>query len=73
MIRTVLRVKDVVFAVGAGLPHVKDGVGDALARLCVLDDAVEEGELPIRGHVLDYTVAILAEGRLGRPEGPEDG
>lgn len=69
----VLGVEDVVLAVGAGLPHVEDGVGDALAGVDVLDDAVEEGELAVLGHVLDDAGTEVAEGGFGGPEGTEDG
>lgn len=69
----VLGVEDVVFAVGARLPHVEDGAGDADARVDVLDHAVEEGDLRVGGHVLDDGGAEVAEGRLGRPEGAQDG
>lgn len=73
MARLVLGVEDVVFAVRAGLPHVEDGVGDALVRLCIFDHAVEECEFAVRGHVLDDAGAEIAEGGFGRPEGAEDG
>lgn len=69
----VLGVEDVVFAVGAGLPHVEDGTLDALARLGVLDGAVEECQLAVGWHVQDTAVAVLSERGLGRPEGTEDG
>ena len=69
----VLGVEDVVLAVGAGLPHVEDGVGDALVGFGVLDDAVEEGEFAVRGHVLHDAGAEVAEGGFGGPEGAEDG
>lgn len=71
--RLVLRVVRVVLAVGARLPHVKDDVGDAGARLDVADDAVEVGQLAVGRHVLDDAGAEGAEGRLGRPKGSEDG
>lgn len=69
----VLGVEDVVFAVSRGLPHVEDGVGDALARLGVDDAAVEVSQLAVGGHVLDDGAAELAEGGLGGPERAEDG
>jgi hypothetical protein len=68
----VLGVVGVVLAVGAGLPHVEDGVGDTLTGVNVADDTVEECKLTILGHVLDDTATELAEGSLGRPEGAED-
>lgn len=70
--RLVLGVEDVVLAVGASLPHVEDGVGDAEAGVDVLDDAVEKGDLAVLGHVLDDAVAECAEGSLGGPEGAEN-
>jgi hypothetical protein len=70
--RLVLGVVGVVFAVGAGLPHVEDGVGDTLACINITDDTVEECELTILGHILDDAGAVVAEGGFGRPEGSED-
>ena len=72
MARLVLGVVGVVLAVGAGLPHVEDGVGDTLACIDVADDTVEECELTVLGHILDDAGAVVAEGGLGRPEGSED-
>lgn len=69
----VLRVEGVVLAVGARLPHVEDGVGDAKPGVDVLDDAVEEGDLAVLGQVLHDRGAVVAEGCLGRPEGAQDG
>lgn len=69
----VFGVVGIVFAVGAGLPHVKHGVGDALARLQVADDTVEEGELAVFRHVLDDASAKITEGSVGGPKGSEDG
>lgn len=69
----VLGVKDVVLAVGTGLPHVEHGVGNTLAGLSVPDDTVEVGELAILGHVQDDAVAVLPEGSLGRPERSQNG
>lgn len=70
--RLVLGVVGIVFAVGAGLPHVENGVGDSLSGINVADDAVEECELAVLGHVLDDAGAEVAEGGLGRPEGTEN-
>jgi len=70
--RLVLGIVGVVFAVGAGLPHVENGVGDSLSGINVADDAVEECELAVLGHVLDDAGAEVAEGGLGRPEGTEN-
>lgn len=69
----VLRIVGVVLAVGAGLPHVEDGVGDARPGVGVEDGAVEVGELAVLGHVLDDAGAEVAEGGVGGPEGAEDG
>lgn len=69
----VLRVEDVVLAVGAGLPHVEDGIGDACARFRVPYHAVEVGELAVCGHVLHDAGAVVAEWSVGGPEGAEDG
>lgn len=70
----VLRVLEIVLAVGGCLPDVDDGVGDALPGNDVGHAAVHERGLAERRHaVLDDAPAELAEGRLGGPEGPEDG
>lgn len=34
---------------------------------------MHEDDLAVRRRVLDYGSAVLAEGRVGRPEGSEDG
>lgn len=73
MTSLVLGVENVVFAVGAGLPHIEDGVGNGLASLSVRDDTVEESELSIRWHVLDDAGTKLAEWGIGGPERSEDG
>ena len=65
----VLGVLEVVAAVGAGLPDVEDGVGDGLPGEQVGDGAVHQGDAAVRVGVLDDAVAVLAEGRVGRPEG----
>jgi len=69
----VLRVEDVVLAVGAGLPHVEDGTGNALAGVNVPDNTMEEGEFAVLGHVLDYAATEFAEGSFGGPERSENG
>lgn len=68
----VLGVKDVVLAVGAGLPHIEDGIRDALSGINILDLSVEEGDLTLGGHVLNDSGAEIPEGCLGRPEGSKD-
>jgi hypothetical protein len=69
----VLGVLEVVFAVGAGLPDVEDGVGDGLAGEKVCDGAVHQGDAALGVGVLDDGAAVLAEGGVGRPEGAQDG
>lgn len=69
----VLRVLEVVFAVGAGLPDVEDGAGDGLAGQQVGDGAVHQGDAAFGVGVLDDGAAVLAEGGVGRPEGAQDG
>lgn len=69
----VLGVKDVVLAVCAGLPHVKDSVGNALAGLDVAHHTVEPGDLAVGGQIQNDRVAHFTEGGLGGPEGAEDG
>lgn len=69
----VVRVLEVVLAVGAGLPDVKDGVGDGLAGEEVGDGAVHEADLAAGGRVLDDGGAVVAEGSVGGPKGAEDG
>lgn len=71
--RLVLRVLEVVFAVGAGLPDVEDGAGDGLAGDEVGDGAVHEGDAAVGVGVLDDGRAVVAEGGVGGPEGAEDG
>jgi hypothetical protein len=68
----VLGVEDVVLAVGASLPHVEDGVGDTFAGFGILDDTMEERELAVFWHVLDYAAAKIPEWGVGRPEGAKD-
>ena len=62
----------VVFAVGAGLPHVEYGAGDGLVGVYIPDDAMEEGDLAVGRHVLDDAGTKLAEWRVGRPERSEN-
>lgn len=70
----VVRVLEVVLAVGRRLPDVEDGAGDRLARGHVADHTVHLGDAALGGHaVLDDAAAELAEGRVGRPEGAQDG
>lgn len=71
--RLVVRVLEVVLAVGGRLPDVEDGVGNGLASQEVGDGAVHQADLALRVGVLDDGVAVLTEGGVGRPEGPEDG
>ena len=69
----VLGVLEVVAAVGAGLPDVEDGTGDRLARQQVGDGAVHLGDAALGVGVLDDGATVLAEGRVRRPEGAQDG
>lgn len=69
----VLGVLEVVAAVGAGLPDVEDGAGDGLAGEQVADGAVHLAHAAVGRRVLDDAGAVVAEGRVGRPEGAEDG
>lgn len=71
--RLVLRVLEIVLAVGAGLPDVEDGAGDGLAGEEIGDGAVHEGDAAVGVGVLDDGGAVVAEGGVGRPEGAEDG
>lgn len=69
----VLRVLEVVFAVGAGLPDVEDGAGDGLAGEEIGDGAVHLAHAALGVGVLDDGAAVVAEWRIRGPEGPEDG
>ncbi|KUI59071.1 hypothetical protein VP1G_06335 [Cytospora mali] len=69
----VLGVLEVVLAIGRGLPDVEDGAGNGLA-VEVGDGAVHLGDAATLGcGVNDDTAAKLAEGRVGGPEGAQDG
>lgn len=61
----VLRVLEVVAAVGRGLPDVEDGARDGLAREEVRYGAVHAHHAPVGHGVLDDGAAELAEGRVG--------
>lgn len=69
----VLGVLEVVFAVGAGLPDVEDGVRDGLAGEQIRDGAVHQSNAAGGVGVLDDGAAVFAEGGVGRPEGAQDG
>lgn len=72
--RLVLRVLEVVLAVGAGLPDVEHRPRDGLARQEVRDGAVHLAHAARLGRrVDDDAAAQVAEGRVRRPEGAEDG
>src|SRR5687767_11289422 len=64
----VLGIEDIILAVGAGLPHIKDGAWNPLSGIDVRDNAMEVGEFAVLGHVLNNAGAKVAEGSLGRPE-----
>lgn len=68
----ILRVEDIVLAVGAGLPHIEDGVRDALAGFSILNDTMEKRELPIFWHVLDDATAKVPEWGIRGPERSEN-
>jgi hypothetical protein len=72
VIRLILGVLEIVFAVGARLPDVDDDAGDALLGGEVGDGAVHEGDVALV-RVLDDAAAQLAEGGVGTPEGAQDG
>lgn len=69
----VVRVLEIVLAVGRRLPDVEDGAGDGLAGQEVRDSAVHESDAAIKVGFLDDGAAELTEGSVGGPEGPEDG
>lgn len=71
--RLVLRVLEVIFAVGAGLPDVKDGSGDGLASDKVSDGAVHLAHSALGIGILNDGGAVVTERSVGRPEGSEDG
>lgn len=72
--RLVLGVLEVVLSVGAGLPDVEDGAGDGLAGQEICDGAVHLADAAGGGGgVDDDAAAEVTEGRVGRPEGPQDG
>lgn len=68
----VVRVLEVVFAVGASLPNIEHGSGNGLSGEKICDCAVHESDLATRSWVLDDGAAIVAEWRIGRPEGSKD-
>jgi hypothetical protein len=72
IIRLILGILEIVFAVGARLPDVDDDAGDALVGDEVGDGAVHEGDMALVW-VLDDAAAQLAEGGVGAPEGAQDG
>lgn len=71
--RLVVRVLEIVLAVGRGLPDVENGAGNGLPVVHVTHDTVHVGDLANVMGVLDGAVAELAEGSVGRPEGAKDG
>lgn len=68
----VLWVKNIVFAIGAGLPHVEDSVWNANSSINILDRSVEVGQLSVFGHILYTGSTELTERSLRRPERTED-
>ena len=69
----VIRVLEVVLAVGRRLPDVEDGVGDGLAGDQVADDTVHETDAAVGSRVLDDGASVLTERGIGGPEGSENG
>jgi len=69
----IIRVLEVVLAIGRGLPDVDDSVGNTLLGDEVGHGAVHERHLSVGRRVLDDRATGRAEGCMGRPEGPEDG
>ena len=67
-----VRVLEVVLAIGGGLPDIKDGAFNWGAGLHVLQDTVHVGDLAIGVGVLNDAVTQVAEGGVGGPEGAED-
>lgn len=68
----VLRVLEVVFAIGASLPDVKDSAGDRLSGKKISNGAVHLAHSAVGIGVLDDGAAVLAERSVGRPERSED-
>lgn len=71
--RLVVGVLKVVFAIGAGLPYVKDGAGDRSAGEEVGDGAVHSADAAAGIDVLDDGATVLAERSVWRPKGAENG
>lgn len=67
-----LRVLEVIFPVGGGLPDIEHGAFNRLAGFHVRDDSMHVGYFAIRVGVLDDGVTQLAEGSVGRPKRPEN-
>lgn len=70
--RLVLRVLEIVFSVGTGLPDVKDGARDGPLRDHVGDGAVHEDDAAGGRGVLDDGAAVGAEGCGGGPKGAKN-
>lgn len=69
----VLRVLEVILAVGGGLPDVEDGAGDGLAGQKIGDCAVHLADAAGGCWGIDNDAAAeVAEGSVGGPEGAED-
>lgn len=73
VVRLVLGILEIVFAVRGRLPDVNNGIWNSLAGDQIDDFAVHQGGLTTGVWVLDDGAAELAEGSIGRPEGTEDG
>ena len=69
----VLRVLEVILAVGTRLPDVDNGVGNTLLGVEVANNAMHESLLAVGVWVGDDRVSKLAEWRVRRPERAKDG
>lgn len=70
----VLRILEVVLAVGRRLPDVENGAGDGLAGGDVTDHTVHLGDAAVGGNaILDDAATELTERSVGRPKGAENG
>ena len=67
----VLRVLEIVLAVGRRLPDIDDGVGDGFLGLGIGHGAVHERHLALM-RAEDDRIAVLAEGSIGVPEWTQD-
>lgn len=59
--------------IGGSLPDINFGMGEGFARVGARNLTVHEGDLSVARGIKGDCGAILANGRVGAPEGPEDG